>query len=329
MSLIQFPFIRKYYPGKTNPVFVTDTQAANQGLLDAITAVTGLSGSGFAIITGLNYVTGVPNTFTPGIIWFNGTFYYCATTFNEGNCLAPNPQDILPETFEDTTINNIYTVQYAAVTAVSAGSTPQFTGNMNAYRISLTYLQGAVAALQAIAAGLGNSSTLNVGTTAGTVAAGNDSRLVYNLSQFNTLFGGKAPAFKGNISMNYDIDGTFLTNFDGTGLGIVSPWIGWARFNGNNGLPDATGTMFVGVGSGFVSKIAGGANSYQIQATDLPVLLTANKFATTGGGTVTAYAETSVGSSALSQEQVNGGSPNNAISLLSRYIPVYIVGQIV
>lgn len=325
MSLIQWPFLRKYYAGKTNPVFVQDTQAANQGLLDAIMAVTGYSGSGFAIITGLNYIIGVPNTFTPGIIWFNGTFYYCATTFNEGNYLAPNPTDIMPETFEDTTINNIYTVQYAAVTAVAMGSTPQFMGNMNAYRISLKYLQSAVAALQVIAAGLGNSSTLNVGTSAGTVAAGNDSRLVYNLTQFNTLFGGKAPTQKGNISMNYDIDGTFLSNFDGTGLGITAPWIGWAIFNGNNGLPDATGTMFVGVGSGFVSKVPGGANSYQLLATDLPALQTNAVFASSGGsGTV--YAK--ISGTAGSAEGVNTGSPNNAISLLSKYIPVYFCGQI-
>jgi hypothetical protein len=329
MSLLTWPFKRKTYDGILNPRFVSDIQAANEAVLDGIAAITGLNNTDFAIITGMNYVTGVPNTYTPGIFYLNGVFYIMSAAFSDLNYLVPAPQDTMSTIFSDAVLRNIYTVQYGNTSpAAVAGSSPEFVGNMNQYRIGLKYFQAAIAALQTVAANLGNSSNLNIGTTAGTVAAGNDSRLVYTLAQFNTLFAQKSPSAKGEIKKIYDIDGTFLSNFDGTGLGIVAPWINWARFNGNNGLPNAAGTMFVGDGSGFVSKVPGGNNSYQIHSTDLPVLATTNEFASAGGSTFGSYIKINASAASLGSVPVNPGSPNNPISLLSKYIPVYFIGRI-
>ncbi len=61
-----------------------------------------------------------------------------------------------------------------------------------------------------------------------------------------------------------------------------------------------------------------GADAITLGAANIPVLQTANKFATTGGGTVLAYAQISVSSSALSTEPVNQGSANTPVSLIQR-----------
>ncbi len=54
---------------------------------------------------------------------------------------------------------------------------------------------------------------------------------------------------KGSIREVYDMDGTFLQNFDSSGKGIAAPWINWAIDNGNNGTKDSQGRATIGAGS--------------------------------------------------------------------------------
>lgn len=63
-------------------------------------------------------------------------------------------------------------------------------------------------------------------------------------------------AFKGEKRVIVDFDGTFLNNFDASGLGIVSPYIGWALGNGNNDTPDYRGRGGIGAGR-YTSPIDG------------------------------------------------------------------------
>lgn len=186
-ALITFPFKRKQYAGINNPRFVGDVVASNEAVLDGLQAITGLGNTDFAIITGLDYSIG-SLSYSGGIFFLNGNFYVIQNGFIEGNYLTASPTDFMPQAFQDGVSRPIYTVQFGATSNVSAGNSPLFTGNMNAYRIGLKYTQSAVIALQTIAAALGNSSTRNVGTIAGTVATGDDSRLVYTQAQFNTIF---------------------------------------------------------------------------------------------------------------------------------------------
>ena len=59
---------------------------------------------------------------------------------------------------------------------------------MNQYRIGLKYLQSVIISLSASFASLGSAAFLDVGITPGTVAAGDDARLGYTVTQINNLF---------------------------------------------------------------------------------------------------------------------------------------------
>jgi hypothetical protein len=96
-DLIQFPFVRKEYPGVGNPRFVSDIVAANQATIAAMKALTGLGNTDFAIISGLVFTAGTPNgTYSSGVFYLNGSFYYLGAAFSEGLYLAPNPTDVMP-----------------------------------------------------------------------------------------------------------------------------------------------------------------------------------------------------------------------------------------
>lgn len=70
---------------------------------------------------------------------------------------------------------------------------------------------------------------------------------LYNLKDYisDTI---AASDIKGVIKMVYDFDGTFLANFDASGLGISPRWKGWARLNGNNGTVNAEGRTLINAG---------------------------------------------------------------------------------
>jgi hypothetical protein len=146
-SLLQFPAIRKQYAGLGNPRFVSDLLVAVQSSRDGLIAALGLQPTDFAIITGLNYITGTPNTYTTGVIYYNGDFYYVGASFAEGQSLLPTTVDTLSKTFSDSVARDIYTLYQAAPDA--AGVTPIFAGNMNAYRIDNKTLLAKINAITA------------------------------------------------------------------------------------------------------------------------------------------------------------------------------------
>lgn len=187
MSLIQWPFKRKQYAGINNPRFVGDIVAANEAVLDAMIAVTGLNPVDFAIISGLTYVPGIPNTYTAGIFYYNGTFYYQPTSFIEGLYLTPNATDIMPQAFEDAVSRKIYNVQYGKTVAVPGATSPQFTGTMDQYRIGTKNLKNAITILQGIAASLGTAAYEDIGTGAGQVMAADDPRFLHIYNNVLTL----------------------------------------------------------------------------------------------------------------------------------------------
>jgi len=188
-DLIQSPFLRQTYPGIDNPAFIDDILAADQGIQTMAAILSGLGPTDFAIISGLTYVPGVPNTFTPGYFYLNGVFYYIPTTVTEGQYLIPNVQGVLTKGFDDGNSRNIYNTNFAATSLTSTPtSSPQMMGNMNAYRMGLKYLGAAAVAFYALQASLGQGAYANFGSVAGTVAQGNDPRLVYNQAQLLALF---------------------------------------------------------------------------------------------------------------------------------------------
>lgn len=190
MSILQWPFKRKQYTQYQNPRFVSDIVAANEAVLDGLKALTGLGDTDFAIIYGITYNQSTAS-YSNGIIYLNGSFYYVQNSFNTGVYLVASPLDTLPVAFQDGVSRNIYTVQYAVTSSTQVtGSSPIFTGDMNAYRINLTKLKTDLASVQNIISNLGNASTKNVGTIAGTVAAGDYS---YSKSAIDAMIANLAP----------------------------------------------------------------------------------------------------------------------------------------
>lgn len=149
-SVLQFPFVRLQYPAIDNPMYVTDVVCADQQTLDAITAVCGLGPTDFAILSGLEYTVAIsgPNYYTPGVFYFNGVWYYQPFEVNENDYLKANITPIMPYTFSDSVIRNTYQLNFAQSTTSPTGATPQFTGDMNAYRISNQYLADQIKILQ-------------------------------------------------------------------------------------------------------------------------------------------------------------------------------------
>jgi len=188
-DLIQAPAERIVYDGIDNPIYDQDLVVATQNAISLVLALSGADGGDFFIISGLYYVPGVPNTYTPGFFILGRKLYVCTQNFVEGSYLGPNVQPTQNEGFNDGTSRNIYQ-SYGSLISPTPDPTysPQFEGNMNQYRIGNKYLGLSVISLLATQASLGNASTKNVGTTAGTVAAGDDPRMPYTAAQLAALF---------------------------------------------------------------------------------------------------------------------------------------------
>ncbi|WP_443937106.1 hypothetical protein [Pedobacter sp. MW01-1-1] len=87
-------------------------------------------------------------------------------------------------------------------------------------------------------------------------------------------------AVKGEIKDIYDFDGTFLNNFDESGLGITARYSNWALFNGNNGTPNGQGRMRLTVGTvtnpltglqtAFAHGAAGGETVHKLTVAEMP-----------------------------------------------------------
>jgi hypothetical protein len=336
-----FPTVRKYYPGIDNPLFLGDITTSQDNVLQASRMITNLSTGDFYILNGLEYVLGTPNTYTPGIIFFNNDFYYCSSTLTEGLYLAVTKVDVLSETFDDSVARNIYTNQIATATGTSAGNTPQFTGNMNQYRISNKFIQMQVLAILAITNNLGTAAEADLGTGPGQILTADQT---YTQAQVNALLLTRAPSTVGCEVTVRDITGTFAANFDGNGLGIIYPWYNSAtgeRWGLENGVatagghtaPNMAGKVTIGQGTDagshtFTEGTPYGANTYQIQATDLPVLQTDSRFEQTGSGGLSTYLAGTLAATNGSIS-VNAGSPNNPINMMQSSVAVYKVIRLV
>lgn len=170
-----WPWKRKEYAGIGNPRFVSDIVSDNELALEGLKNLLGLSDTDFAIVYGLEYVVGTSNSYNPGVIFFNGSFYAVESSFVEGLRLTPNVTDTMPQPFNDGNSRNIYTKFSTVTTTNPTGSTPVFTGNMNGYRLNLNILNQDVSSIFSVLSTLGNAAFKNVGTTPGTVAAGDAS----------------------------------------------------------------------------------------------------------------------------------------------------------
>lgn len=182
-DLIKWPFARKEYPGLENPRYVSDIVAANQATIAALKAIAGLNDTDFRIISGLDYVLGIPNTFSPGIFYLNGLFFFIDTAFTEGNFLGSGATEIMSKPFGDGVSRNIYYSYPGAVSAIGGvGFSPAMTGNMNDYRIGNKYLADKLLTALAELATLGTAAFANIGTGAGQVMAADDARFlnIYN-----------------------------------------------------------------------------------------------------------------------------------------------------
>jgi hypothetical protein len=136
---MDFPNLRKEYPALGNPLYVTDLVNATEGILKAMKAVLGLGDTDFYIISGMEYTSSGGGSYTPGIVYMDGVFYFSNSTLVEGKYLAPNLTDYLSEPFDDTVSRYIYQLNYATTsnTSVTGGSPVPFTGNMNTYRLNV------------------------------------------------------------------------------------------------------------------------------------------------------------------------------------------------
>lgn len=114
---------------------------------------------------------------------------------------------------------------------------------------------------------------------AGTIAEVKIKTSLYTLKQYiQDCVNASEPV--GSIKHIYDLDGTFLTNFDGSGLGVTPRWLKWALDNGNNGTPGSPGMSLVAAGtytdpvSGeetvYSSGVKGGARTHKITAAEAP-----------------------------------------------------------
>jgi hypothetical protein len=81
-----------------------------------------------------------------------------------------------------------------------------------------------------------NSTQIKIGLT------------LYNLQEYITDQVYQSES-KGTIKEVYDLDGTFLDNFNDTGLGVTRRWLGWALDNAGNGTPGSAGMAIIAVGT--------------------------------------------------------------------------------
>lgn len=188
-SLIQFPFVRLSRALIDNPLYIQDITAADQQILDAITAIAGLGPNDFYIFGGLTYQVAVsgPNYYLPGTFYLKGTWYYMPSDFDEGLYLAPDITGIMPYTFSDAVTDPIYDVNYAQQSTSPTGNTPLFTGNMNQYRLDLKSILNQISILQ-LATALQNVQIATLPASY-TVTFTNDMAIFFAAAGVNTTIG--------------------------------------------------------------------------------------------------------------------------------------------
>lgn len=137
---ITWPNIRLSQAGIGNPLFVTDIENATENQLEALAMIYGFASNGFAILSGFNFDGSQYSG--GGIVYMNGNFYKLPSDiiFDEGFWLGPNIQDVDNKIFGDANTYATYRIYEAEVLESQWGGMPEFTGNMNQYRISIKKL---------------------------------------------------------------------------------------------------------------------------------------------------------------------------------------------
>lgn len=184
MSLFKWPFVRISRPTLGNPVFIDDIVAANQAVIDGVGSL--LSAMPFAIIQGCAYTPGSPGSYAAGLVWINGSFYTVPASFGEGLALVGQTVSTFPKQYSDTNTYNTYGLLQTITSPITGpGISPIWNSDMNAYRVDLGFLKAQAIAAAASIALLRGGAFLNVGNTAGTLAAGDDPRLVGDTTYFD------------------------------------------------------------------------------------------------------------------------------------------------
>jgi len=164
-------------------------------------------------------------------------------------------------------------VRYAGGSNISADGSMAFVANAPVTSTPGIFGDGSTKALYSeVFAGVAaqdpsNTSQIKIKTT------------LYNLQQYiKDQINAAEP--KGTIKEVYDLDGTFLDNFNTDGLGVTPKWINWALDNGNNGTPGSAGKVLVAAGvytdpvSGlettFVAGDTGGELAHKLTVAEMP-----------------------------------------------------------
>jgi hypothetical protein len=141
---------------------------------------------------------------------------------------------------------------------------------------------------------------------------------LYNLQQYikDQI---NAAEVKGTIKHVEDLDGTFGANFDVTGLGITSAWLGWALDNGENGTTGSAGKVLIstgvytdpesGLNTTYNNGDTGGENAHLLTAGEIPPLKTANVFGATTGSAFPSIVTLNNSAGTLGSVNVNTGTP--------------------
>ena len=172
------------------------------------------------------------------------------------------------------TDNGNGTVNIASGIIYLGGDTLRYDGGVNiAADGSQAFVRGgAVTSYPSI---FGDGSTKNIYTETKAVVAAQDPTnqfqikiglSLYNLQQYikDQI---NASEVKGTIKEIYDLDGTFLLNFDTDGLGVTPAWTGWALDNGNFDTPGSAGKVIVGAGV-YTDPVSGLQTTFVNRATD-------------------------------------------------------------
>lgn len=194
------------------------------------------------------------------------------------------------------------TVDIAPGLMYVAGNTLRFDGAANiANDGSMAIVTGAVVAsvLRPFADGSNKNLYSEQKAVVDVQDAGNPFQMkittsLYNLQQYikDQI---NASERKGTIKELYDLSGitpgqpgSFLANFDSTGLGVTPAWMGWARDNGNNGTPGSVGSTLINDGE-FTDPLDGAVTNYVAgqQYGALKQKLTLDKQATPAGLIIT------------------------------------------
>lgn len=171
------------------------------------------------------------------------------------------------------TDNGNGTVNIAAGIVLIGGNAIRFAGANNiASDGSQAFVAGA--AVSSFPEVFGDGSTKNIYSEVFATIAAQDPTNTYQIKVKTTLYNLQqyvkdqinAAEVKGTVKTIYDLDGTFLENFNTDGLGVTPAWINWALDNGNYGTPGSAGMVIIGVGT-YTDPVSGLQTNYPYPST--------------------------------------------------------------